>query len=441
MQMTSSKPRIAFLEHLEGNVLTDAISVTLQDPSGSWGIREALSENVAVPPGVPTVRVAVGQYEYNIDALNNQIEYEIFWKVVNTSGNIEYILGIIPKLQLQGAGSGGPVVPEGATGIPVDFDMDGYVDGYAYDLEGNDGYYESYDTNGDGVIDAIDKGTVLSPNYYYGSNLVPPPANGGGPYSGGQVFDARGVRVGLGGEIGGSSYGVVPPPDGIPDVPSPRGTPAGDGIWGGMPGYDGTSGYVPATGGDRTNRDDKSDKSTKSPGFWNGISYEGLCVLPISPRGQCIKDQAHAATRVMLKDTDPSCFAFSEDEIDMYLETSLWAFNAKPTFTCIMWDSIQNRFLNIIVKGAVVWALYSQSLLEAGREFTINENGISYTPPPVSDKMQSYASALLAHYEKELQDIKQNFRPIPAAVGMASVLEMSGTSLRRLRHLRERRII
>lgn len=1133
---TPSKPRIAFLEHVENGVPTDAASISLQDPTGSWGIREALSETIAIPAGVPVTRVGVGMYEFDISTLNNQIEYEIFWRVVNTDGNIEYILGIIPKLQLQGAGSGGPVVPAGADGIPVDFNMDGVIDGYAYDLEGNDGYYESFDTNGDGIIDAIDKGIVHAPGYYYGNgygngygnNYVPPPANGGNPYNNGQVFDARGVRIGLGGEIGGSSYGVTPPPDGIPDHPSPRGTPAQDGTWGGMPGFDGTSGYIPSTGGDRTDRDNTSDKSTKSPGFWNGISYESLCftedtkllgenntyilakdvkvedvlqvydvekkqyslqkvtkvhinntktgqlcrittkngrslntslahpyilqdgerktaadirvgdklivslltgsrdqrlispintdtfsfenavksieteslgynsdslsratyellksgwlnpsqerlrflarfvghifgdghvsasrrttqvggrlntilvsgrdeeiesirqdlarfgfnlretlevgnprsewtthngvkkriqgrslqatctntllaellyiagaplgnkttsaylipewilnnveakreflsayygsegrkphsgygtsfgvafhkinelkdngevyvnqllqcfrdfgikcdlfidrlpaakrkdghttteykiswrkytdedvfafvenigvtyspkkkhqwdlrlefskfrmkgmiavnqaskdaiklnkeglgpqeisrrighgikfvrsaingkaarlrslntsfekwssqftgghvtdevesievydsdeqvydvtmetifdivtngivtqdcVLPISPRGQCvigetlvdgefgakqikdvkigdslkvynrelktfeyqkvtkihinntkdnrlykvktrngreltctskhpfivrgedkhvhaeklqvgqllvvepivgvalllelpvdeqfdlrlkaelarwnqkqltecrpemsigeflesyadgneiydelviiesfdseedvydvtmetlfdfvtngivtldcIKDQAHAATRVMLKDTDPSCFAFSEDEIDMYLETSLWAFNAKPTFTALMWDGLQPRWLNIIVKGAVVWALYAQSLLESGREFTISDNGISYTPPPVSDKMQSYASALLAHYEKELQDIKQNFRPIPAAVGFASVTEMS-TSLRRLRHLRERRII
>ena len=100
---------------------------------------------------------------------------------------------------------------------------------------------------------------------------------------------------------------------------------------------------------------------------------------------------------------------------------------------------MQDRWLDIITKGAVVWALYAGSLIEAGREFTITDNGISFTPPPVSDKMQSYASSLLQHYDTNLTEIKSNFKPLPAAVGVFSVLDIS-PSLRRLRHLREKRI-
>ena len=442
-----SEPRIAFLEHVENGVLTDATSVTLADPSGTWGIREAVSENIVVPPNTPVVRVDVGMYEYDISSLNPGIEYEIFWKVIDTGGNTEYILGIIPIQQVEGAGSGGPAVPadileDESRRMGLDCDDDGYIDGYAYDLDG-DGYFEAFDWNNDTIIDQVDVGTLVYPP---GIGHV----TGRSRYDGNEVFDHRGRRIcntcsGTGyvsghtcGTCHGTGYvGVVEPPDGIPDVPSPRGTPAEDGVWGSTKGYDGTSGYVPATGGARTNRADCDEKP--GDGFWDGISFEGLCTIPIGPRGQCLKDKAHAYTRVMLKDTDPSCAAFSDDEIDMYLEMSLAAFNAKPTFTAFLWDNLQERWLDIIAKGGTIWALYAQGLIEAGREFTITDNGISFTPPPVSDKLHAYAAALLAHYEKELLDIKQNFRPMPAAVGVFSVLDIS-PSLRRLRHLREKRI-
>lgn len=427
----ATTPRVIFLEHQENGVLTNAISVTLCDPTGIYGIRESLTEATSIPPNTPTTHVGTGQYEYDISNLDRQTEYEVFWKVIDSQGNTEYIIGLIPKVKITSGGTG-PVVPSGAIGVPVDMNDDGYFiegfdgyDGYKYDLN-NDGYFESYDFDNDGTIDMIDTGLVHGLN---ASQTQP------GYIAGGiNVFDPRGVRIGLGGNAAGSGQGLTPPPDGIPDVPSPKGTPAKDGTFGGTYGYDGTSGFIPATGGARTNRDPKG-----GDGFWDGISYEKLCVVPIGPRGQCLKDMAVAATRAMLKDTDPTCYAFSEDELDILLESSLWAFNAKPTFTAFMWDNLQTRWLNIIAKGAVIFALYSQSLIEAGREFTINENGISFTPPPVSDKIQSYASALLAHYEKELQDIKQNFRPIPAAVGIFSSMSVS-PSLRRLRHLREKRI-
>lgn len=427
-----AEPRVAFLEHLEGGVLTNATSVTLSDPDGNWGIREAATEATVVPAGAPTVNIGTGLYEYDISALNPQIEYEIFWCVIDSTGNIEYIFGLIPTQEIKGAGSGGAVVPADILADPsrrqgIDCDNDGYADAYAYDLDG-DGTFESFDFDGDNIIDQVDYGTVKGPS-----------SDGIHITGTGEIFDARGVRVGLGGNIGGTGSGVSEDLDGIPDVPSPRGTPATDGTWGGTLGYDGTSGDIPATGGLRSNRNESKKAGAEDSGYWDGISFQKLCTIPLGPRGMCLKDKCLAALRNMLRDTDPSCQAFTNDELDLYLEASLWAFNAKPTFTSFLWDNLQERWADIIVKGATVWSLYAQGLIEAGREFQITDNGISFTPPPVSDKLHSYAAALLAHYERELLDIKQNFRPIPAAVGVFSVLDIS-PSLRRLRHLREKRI-
>lgn len=420
-----ASPRVAFLEHVQNGVLTDAYSVTLEDPTGTFGIRELVTENLVISPGAPTVHVGVGQYEYNIDSLNKQIEYEIFWKVIDSTAETQFIYGIIPIVTPASSATGMPVPPnQVGHGRPSDPDHDGDIDGYEYDLaldgyvdaygvRHGDGYAIGFDFNNDGIIDALDIGTVT-----------------GNP---GTVFDARGVRIGLGGNVFGTEFILNPALDGIPDIPVPRGTPAQNGTWGNSFGYDGTSGDLPATGGARTNR------NPDGTGYWDGISFGNLCTIPIGPRGQCLKDKAHAIVRAMLKDTDPGCFAFTDDEVDMYLEGSLYAFNARPTFTAFLWDNLQERWLDIICKGAVIWALFAQGLIEAGREFTITDNGISFTPPPVSDKIHGYATALLAHYDAQLAEIKQNFRPIPAAVGIFSVLDVS-PSLRRLRHLREKRI-
>lgn len=460
-----SNPRIAFLEHTENQVQIDATQVTLEDPSGTWGIRESLTEVIAIGPGATTVHVTTGMYEFDISSLNKTLEYEIFWKVIDSAGNLEYIYGIISPAPIPAGGSGGPSVPSDlvGSGIPVDIDNDGYIDGYGYDLfndinggpggQGQDGYVDSYDFDGDLKIDQVDRGLVgggcgTSPGRV-GSNFgcscqtcggvvgtnchcTFPNVNG---QAGGGCFDNRGVRIAAN---RGTRCGIPkPPPDGILDAPSPRGTPAKDGMFGNTFGFDGTSGMIPATGGERTDR--AKVKNDPSPGYWNGLPFGQEYNRPIGPRGEYIKSKAHAVVRAMLKDTDATCFAFSQDEIDLYLESSLWAFNAKPTFTNFQWCNIQERWLDIISKGAVIFALYAQGLLEVGREFTINENGISFTPPPVSEKLHSYASAMMAHYEKELLDIKQNFRPMPGAVGIFDISAIS-PSLKRLRHLREKRI-
>lgn len=431
----TTTPRIIFLEHLENGVLTDATSVTLADPSGSYGIRESLSEETVVPASSPATRVGLGQYEFDISLLDRQTEYDVFWRVLDSNGNVEYIYGVIPKVKTKETGDG-PQVPAGAIPEIVELPneayfadgyyghLDGVIDAYKYDLDG-DNIAESWDFDNDGRIDSVDVGKAASGVGGKGAHTD----------AAGNLYDARGVRIGLGGNglaTGGGN--LVGPPDGIPDVPSPKGTPAQNGTFGGQYGYDGLNGQIPATGGARTNRDPR-----KGSGHWDGISFAGIYNVPMTPRGMWIKDKAHAITRAMLKDTDPTCYAFTEDEVDILLESSLHAFNAKPTFTNLQWGNLQERWIDIIAKGAVIFALYAQGLLESGREFVINEQGVSFQPAPVSSTMYNYASALLAHYERELLDIKQNFRPIPASVGQFSTLS-SSPALQRLRHLREKKI-
>ena len=200
-------------------------------------------------------------------------------------------------------------------------------------------------------------------------------------------------------------------------------------------GFDGCkSKDIPATGGCRTNRNEIGN------GFWDGISNKESCVTPIGKRGQCMKDKCVAMTRVRLKDIVPSCWAFGEDEIDMLLETSLSDFNAWPTFTCFTWDTLPDNFLGVIVLGAQIFGLFAQGMLEAGREFNVTDNGISFTPPQISGYMQTSASALLAHYTELREKIKANIKPSPGGIGTFRVMSVV-PQLSRLRHLRSKQII
>lgn len=153
----------------------------------------------------------------------------------------------------------------------------------------------------------------------------------------------------------------------------------------------------------------------------------------------CYKNKTVAMTRVMLKDIDPACWAFNEDEVDMFLEASLADFNAEPTFTNFNWHDLEDRWLHVIALGAQVMALYAQGLVEVGREFVITDNGISFQPPAISGYIQSTASQLLAHYDQLKQRIKGNMKPRPQAVGLFIPLAIHPAFIR-LRHLRERRL-
>lgn len=134
-----------------------------------------------------------------------------------------------------------------------------------------------------------------------------------------------------------------------------------------------------------------------------------------------------------------NCWAFSEDEIDMYLEWGLSAFNAEPTFTNFQWHDLEDRWLHIIAMGAQVFALYAQGLIEVGREFAITDNGVSFNPPQISNYMQTTASQIMAMWDATKQRIKQNMKPMPQGIGVFLPLAVH-PQLVRLRHLREKRL-
>lgn len=138
------------------------------------------------------------------------------------------------------------------------------------------------------------------------------------------------------------------------------------------------------------------------------------------------------------------CDIFSIDTLVSFLATAISDFNQVPYFTNFKFDddSFTSQFAEILVEGATLYALSSKALIEKGAEFTVTDNSINFAPPSVSDLLQTQYSTLLTHYFDKLKIIKNSMRP--AILGLGTFSMTSGSlnpAYRRLRHLRERRII
>jgi hypothetical protein len=137
------------------------------------------------------------------------------------------------------------------------------------------------------------------------------------------------------------------------------------------------------------------------------------------------------------------CNVFSDEILACFLCQALSEFNMVPFFTKYSFANkeIQTTFSSLIVEGAYVVALASQSLVEKGRDFTISDGGISYQPPQLGDFLSSHYSNWLSQYRERLKFIKNNIRPGPNGFGTFTNLTSGAPAVSRLRHLRSRKII
>ena len=140
--------------------------------------------------------------------------------------------------------------------------------------------------------------------------------------------------------------------------------------------------------------------------------------------------------------TDVTCSVFTNSELICFLVNSLSSFNQYPHFTQFKFSDpqIYTIFTNIIAQGAVLLAYAAQTLIERGREFSINDNGVTYQPPQVAEILNSQFSTQLADYKEKLKHIKTSLKPDPRGLGTFRVTSINPNFLR-LRHLRERQIL
>jgi hypothetical protein len=136
------------------------------------------------------------------------------------------------------------------------------------------------------------------------------------------------------------------------------------------------------------------------------------------------------------------CKVFTVEELTWFLNSSLSEFNQTPHFTDYHFSDnvIYDRYAHVIVEGACILAWAAQMVMEAGREFTISDNGVTLNPPPLSSTLHNELSQFLNAHRENLKFIKGCIKPRPIGFGSFRVLA-SNPNYTRLRHLRERRII
>lgn len=157
--------------------------------------------------------------------------------------------------------------------------------------------------------------------------------------------------------------------------------------------------------------------------------------------------------RLMLRDTcrhpkandldwkgTPGGTVYSDDELSCYLTLTLLDMNSHPTTTYYEWDTVPTNWYSCIVYGSMWMAWNSEAILEAAKQYTINENGFAFTPPDIAGALNTAASSIYTHYNDLKERIKKNIKPSPRAVGGTRILYPQ-PFLAKLRHLRERRVI
>ncbi len=167
---------------------------------------------------------------------------------------------------------------------------------------------------------------------------------------------------------------------------------------------------------------------------WSQAEIKGLNVL--------LKLLRRRLSNTSFKPDGTSCDVFSVQELVSFLITSLSEFNSTPTITNYTFDNeiIYKLFCDAVTQGAYLYALASHATLEAARQFTVQDNGVTISPPDVAGNIMALISAQLSDYRAKLKEIKRNHRPIAAAYVSGGLLQ-SSAAIRRYRMLKERQIL
>lgn len=136
------------------------------------------------------------------------------------------------------------------------------------------------------------------------------------------------------------------------------------------------------------------------------------------------------------------CSIYSVSMLTSLCAMSLSHFNQVPMFTNFTWEDtvIIDQFYDILVTGAVMYALASKALIERGREFALSDNGLQFTPPTVSEMLNTQYNTVLANYWDQIKYIKNSMRANPKGLGTLTITA-TNPMLRRLSQTRARRFL
>ena len=114
------------------------------------------------------------------------------------------------------------------------------------------------------------------------------------------------------------------------------------------------------------------------------------------------------------------CDIYQVEELVDCICASLSLFNEVPYFTSFDFNDTEiiKIYLEVLAQGAVIYALSSKALIERGRESQVQDNGLSWTPPTVSELLNTQWSTEIANHMDKLKYIKNSCRPAPYSSGI-----------------------
>jgi hypothetical protein len=179
------------------------------------------------------------------------------------------------------------------------------------------------------------------------------------------------------------------------------------------------------------------------PGFC--YSQDAICSINSLLKSLKARMDSHGKSRHMDEFGNEfyvDCDIYSTEQLASFLAISLSMFNQIPHFTFFTFEdiSIIQQFHEVLVQGAAVYALSSKALLERGREFSLSDNGVQFTPPTVSDLMMTEYNAELTQHLEKVKIIKANMKPAPLGLGTITISTSRHPAFARLRHLRARQL-
>lgn len=178
-----------------------------------------------------------------------------------------------------------------------------------------------------------------------------------------------------------------------------------------------------------------------------GFNYSQNAILNINKLMKGVRARLNTRGKAKTKDefgnvVYEDCDLFSTEQLVIFIAGALTAFNEIPHFTFFTFEDndIIDLFYDVLVNYAVILAIESKIAIERGRELQINDSGVTFTPPGVSDILNSIYGTQLNHWFEKVKLIKANMKPGPLGLGTMRSLG-SSPQLMRLRHLRQRQIV
>jgi hypothetical protein len=179
-----------------------------------------------------------------------------------------------------------------------------------------------------------------------------------------------------------------------------------------------------------------------------GFNYSQNAIMNINKILKALKARLNSSGKSRGRDQYGNvvyidCDIFSVDMLVTFIADVLTEFNQIPHFTEFTFDDTEfvKMFQAILVQGATIRALSSKALIERGREFTISDNGINFTPPTVSEMLSTQWNTELTNFTEKLKQIKANMKPSPVGLGTLTITVARNPLISQLRHRRSRQVI